>query len=315
MSDLAFNVNGERFALPAEAELWRVRRFKASGRGTPEVVFDRAGLPLTVPVDTDIAAFRRLVDGQPGRYRLDPIDSDHKAVEGGQAAYLQIAEQAYSQASAGTVAPPAGRQDDLIRDLVRVNADMVKQIADRFAMVMESAATLLRAADGAGLPAREPIAAQVQDDDEEDDDEPRNAAGSELSQLLQGVLPLVQMVVAQKLGQTSRPTRNARPAPVADDERDDEHDDAGDDDELESDDDSTPAEDDETPELTPQAMAHFVAIQQRLSPEEAALAQAVAQELSAAEINAWIAQLSSLSVDAGADLIRKTIAHSKGVAS
>ena len=33
MSELAFNLNGERFDLPDNAAGWRVRRLKAGGRG------------------------------------------------------------------------------------------------------------------------------------------------------------------------------------------------------------------------------------------------------------------------------------------
>ena len=36
MSELAFNINGEAFDLPATATGWRVRRMKQ--RGAPEVV-------------------------------------------------------------------------------------------------------------------------------------------------------------------------------------------------------------------------------------------------------------------------------------
>lgn len=88
-----------------------------------------------------------------------------------------------SDAAGANLAGPSvwpGRQDDL----VRVNADMVKSITDEFATVMESAATLLRVADGAGLPARQPLVLAQPDDveqlDEDEEDEQRNAGGFDL---------------------------------------------------------------------------------------------------------------------------------------
>ena len=48
MSDLAFNINGEPFEVPATASGWRVRRMKL--KGPPEVVYGRDGLPLVLPL-------------------------------------------------------------------------------------------------------------------------------------------------------------------------------------------------------------------------------------------------------------------------
>ena len=61
-----------------------------------------------------------------------------------------------------------GDRDELVRDLARANADMAKVVTERFAQIIEAAAQLIRAADGAGIPAREPIAAP-----------PRNATPTE----------------------------------------------------------------------------------------------------------------------------------------
>ena len=317
MSELAFNVNGERFDVPDEAEFWRVRRFKPSGRGTPEVVFDPDGLPLVIPIDTDIHEFRRLVEMQPGRYRLDPIDADQKGCDDGTAAYVQLADASGAPSSAGADSPAAAgsRQDDLIRDLVRVNADMVKSITEKFATVMESAATLIRAADGAGMPARQPVVmpqvedAELEDDDEDDDH--RNAGGFDLGSFLAQMMPMFQMVMAQR-NQANGNAAQTRNAAVEDDEDDDDFED-----EVEEDDDA-----DDEPAASaapvqppgPEAMAHFAAIQSKLTPEEAQLAQAVAAELPPQEINGWIAELSKLPVDDAVELIRETIRKSRASA-
>ena len=151
MAELAFSVLGERFEPPVEAAFWRVRRFKASGRGTPEVVFSTEGSPLIIPIDTGLKEFRDLVGSVAGRYRLDCVTDEHKSIDGATAAYLQLSDRA-----ADGAVETVEKRDDLLRDVVKGYSDIVKSITDRFASVMESAAVLLRAADGAGLPAREP---------------------------------------------------------------------------------------------------------------------------------------------------------------
>ena len=65
MSDLAYNLNGESFEVPATATGWRVRRMKQ--RGAPEVVYGRElGVPLVVPIEADLDELRRNVDA-PGQ--------------------------------------------------------------------------------------------------------------------------------------------------------------------------------------------------------------------------------------------------------
>src|SRR6187549_664659 len=90
MSELAFNLNGERFELPPAAAFWRVRRLKDVPRGGPEVVYGKDGAPLVISIDTDLESFRRCVDEVPGRYRLDAVDDRQRAMDGVQAAYLQV---------------------------------------------------------------------------------------------------------------------------------------------------------------------------------------------------------------------------------
>jgi hypothetical protein len=102
MSELAFDANGEPIAFPAEAEELRVRRFRNPGmRGACEVVHDRDGAPLYVPVDTGYVEFRKLVDGVPGRYRLDPTDSARRVIANSMPAYVTLTDGARSQAASG----------------------------------------------------------------------------------------------------------------------------------------------------------------------------------------------------------------------
>jgi hypothetical protein len=58
-------------------------------------------------------------------------------------------------------------------------------------------------------------------------------------------------------------------------------------------------------------MAHFLAIQSALTPEEAALARAAAAELSPADLRAWFDQLSALSVPAAVERVRALLAATK----
>jgi hypothetical protein len=60
MSELAFNLSGERFVPPENTAFWRVRRLKPGGRGAPEVVFGGDGSPLVIPVEAGLDEFRYL---------------------------------------------------------------------------------------------------------------------------------------------------------------------------------------------------------------------------------------------------------------
>src|SRR3954462_11602305 len=83
MSDLHFDADGEPAKVPADAEELRVRRFRKPGeRGACEVVHGADGAPLYVPVDTSYLEFRKLVENVPGRYRLDPVDSNRRVTSG-----------------------------------------------------------------------------------------------------------------------------------------------------------------------------------------------------------------------------------------
>lgn len=198
MSELAFNLSGERFEMPPEAAFWRVRRLKPGGRGTPEVVFGRDGAPLVLPIEAGLEDFRLLVRDEPGRYRLDPVDEDHRGCEGGVPAYLQIAEDGGSAARGGS------DQGALVRELARSNADIVRTITEQFAGVINAAAQLIRAADGAGLPAREPVVLQPRNvppvaDDEVDTDDDEAPLTRVLCTAVEQVMPVVNYAINTKV--------------------------------------------------------------------------------------------------------------------
>lgn len=160
MSDLANNIQGEHFSLPATAAYWRVRRLK-EGRGAPEVVFGHDGGPLLVAVETDFDALRAAVDDHPGRYRLDALDETRRPIEGIPAAYVAVPTRPNRANSAPTVAtaseamPSSGgphtavaaaptSHDALLAEVIRGQNQLVALMTERFSGIMVSAAELLR---------------------------------------------------------------------------------------------------------------------------------------------------------------------------
>ena len=135
---LAFNVNGEPFEVPAAAIGWRVKRLKA--KGAPEVVYGRDGLPLVLPVDSDLDDLRAEV-GTPGRYQLDPVDEANKPVPNGTPGYVFVhadVRPVDGGASSGT-RPTTSPSDSIVIEAMRMNAEMARTIIDRFPQMLESA--------------------------------------------------------------------------------------------------------------------------------------------------------------------------------
>ena len=71
MSTRGYKLNGEPFEVPPNVAGWRARKLKSKGALEPVTGRDRS--PLFVPLDADMEDLRR-VAGEPGTYRLDPID-------------------------------------------------------------------------------------------------------------------------------------------------------------------------------------------------------------------------------------------------
>ncbi len=197
MSELAFNANGESFDVPATVTAWRVRRMKP--RGAPELVYGTDGRPLTVPIETNIDELRDAV-GTAGGYRLDPVNDDGKSVEAVPPAYVQVVRQ---PRNAEPVAISAtGGSDDAVREAMRLNTELAKSVIDRFPEMMHAAAELLRAADGAGLPARKPRETEEDDEDDGDDEVTASATTSPgfeiINNLVAQIIPIVVTSLAGK---------------------------------------------------------------------------------------------------------------------
>ncbi|MBV8758624.1 MAG: hypothetical protein JO257_15160 [Deltaproteobacteria bacterium] len=306
MSDLAYNINGESFELPAAASGWRVRRMKQ--RGAPEVVYGRDGVPLVIPIESDLEELRRSVDA-PGRFRLDAVDERGRSIEDVPAAYVQVSS--VSEAPVALAAQPqqitSHGTDSVIAEAMRLNTDLARSIIDRFPDMMSAAAELLRAADGAGLPRREPRIVDAEDDDDDEEAAPPSSSPTFelINNLVAQLIPVVMTgFVGKKINIGS--ALDWRKA-AADGQQKREQAPAVD---------STSSED-PTPELPPapalppldpKTMAHFIAIQSQLKPDEAALAKQLASELSPVELRAWFDELSKLEVAQAVQKIRTLVA-------
>jgi hypothetical protein len=288
MSELAFNVNGEAFEVPETAAGWKVKRMKA--KGAPEVVYGRNGMPLVLARDAGIDDLKSEVD-QPGRYRLDLVDDNNKPLEGIGAGYVHVhtvAPAAESTPRGATITTPSS---DATIEAMRLNSELARSVIDRFPQMMEAAAVLLRAADGAGLPSREP---RVEADDDEQADAPVVSPTFELiNNLVAQIVPIIVTTLASKgtpkLGAVLD-WRKAKPtidAPVASA--------------------PAPAAPMEPPSLEPAVLAKVMQLQASLTPTEQTRARMLAAELSPTELREWFAELSALDVPAALAKIRSVI--------
>jgi hypothetical protein len=117
MSELAFNVNGEPFEVPAAATGWRVRRLKQ--KGAPEVVYGRDGLPLVLEIDAGLDVLRAEC-GTAGRYRLDPVDELSKPIANAQAAYVFVHAEPRNAEAAPVMLPASS--DSVLIEAMRSSA-------------------------------------------------------------------------------------------------------------------------------------------------------------------------------------------------
>ena len=168
MSDLAFTLSGEPFEVPNTAGGWRVRRLKP--KGAPDVVYGLEGIPLVLPIDADMADLRREARTE-GRYRLDLVDDHNRVIPNTSAAYVCIHASEPPAEPSPTARPVPPSTDHAVIEAMRLNSELARSIVDKFPLMLESAAALVRAADGAGMPAREPRALPEPRERQEDEDE------------------------------------------------------------------------------------------------------------------------------------------------
>ena len=337
MSDLAFNLNGEPFEVPGAAAAWRVRKVKA--KSAPEVVYGRAGTPLVLPVDADISDLRREVRGD-GRYRLDPVDDQGRVIPDCSPGYVCIhpGDPPAESAAVARPAPVLAPADHALIEAMRINAELARAVIDKFPMMLESAAVLLRAADNAGMPQRPPPVIERRrpepDDQDEDDDEVSDAPAaapnrSGLQGLIETVVKLaapaiIDAILSRKIAipsglgtlvgcgrataadhvsavpAVSGPATVAAPGPTATASASPLSA-AG---AYES---AAAAADSSAAEglaLDDAEAAHFASLQEALTPREGMLVNALAAELSPSERRAWIAEMQACSVPEAVARIR-----------
>ena len=306
MSELAFNINGEAFEVPANASGWRVRKMRA--KGSPEVVYAREGQPLVLPISAEIDDLRAEVDTT-GRYRLDLVDQNNKPIEGAASGYVQINVDAQS-APQDTHAVSVPRSslttasDHIILESMRMQSMIAVSVVEKFPQMVEAVATLLRAADGAGLPARPGMfhvpSAEADEEEDDEDDQPAAAPGFDFNAMLGQMLPMLFGGLAS--GKIKMPDlgsmfdwRKATPKPKSELP-------------VATSTPVAPAPAAKLPPIDPGAMVHVVAIQSALQPSEVAYVQEVAKELSPAELRGWFDKLSKLTVPEAVETIRGLIA-------
>ncbi len=306
MIELATNQNGERVPLHADmAECKVMRQFHGKPGGLSNVAGSN-GMQLYIPRGTTTDEFRQYVGHVPARYRLVQVDKDRRAIPGAEAFHLEILDAS----SAGSGRSDSGDHDerDYVRELVRANADMVKVVAERFAGMMDAAATLIRAADGAGLPAREPIAnaaalpsAPVVEEVEE---APQAGLAHVLQETLAKATPLLNHLVLTKVvglsneqavqllggGVAPKPANDPRPPGVPHTSPVTAH---------------VPA-----PSAPVDFVAHLNAIERALG-DEAAGARALVMAMSPDEISVWRNRIGALAVPDAVAAVRAQLAQRK----
>jgi hypothetical protein len=159
---LAYNEHGHRFPVAAEAAFWLVKAMK-KGPGAPRQLWVEENA-MALPIDDGIADLRELAGV--GRYRLDAIDQHGIPVPGMPPAYVEVIEAAAPEPSAPALrnaaapfadaapAVPTSEYLRIIESLALAHAQSSREATANSRAIMEAAAALVRAADGAGIASR-----------------------------------------------------------------------------------------------------------------------------------------------------------------
>jgi hypothetical protein len=177
-----FDQGGSPIVVGAEAIGFRVRFVPPGSRGMGELALDElTGLPLLVPRGLGPDEFCALVRYRPGRYRLASIDERYQFIRDTPIACFVVTPAmaaAHNAIAAPTVAaasPQASHSDALVLELVSAlraaltesrtalaeslsvikaqNTDGARNVSE----LVRASATVVTAADGAGISRRDPL--------------------------------------------------------------------------------------------------------------------------------------------------------------
>ncbi|MBE7452260.1 MAG: hypothetical protein HS111_26270 [Kofleriaceae bacterium] len=318
---VAYTLNGEPIAYPANVIALRAKRMKA--KGAPELLY-KDGIPLVLSPDGDIAAEVReqlgeqLEDGELVRIKLEPVDERGRIVDDVPAAYVQFSAPRAYRAHGAAESPVGSSIGDLslVQEAMRLNAAMAQTAMAKLPAIMAEAARILAAADGAGLPARAPAAVVEAADaaeQEEDDEEPRprNATAEmiqSVSNVADSLLPYAKLAATVLGGRNA--ARNAAALSEDDDRGASGPSGAGATaarvraSVAESASNPTTPRPPSPPRDEASLQAHLLAVQAALAPDERAAVQAVAGSMTPDEISMWMSKLGQMTVDEAVAEIR-----------
>ena len=123
------------------------------------------------------------------------MDEHGRAIETGSAGYVCVQPIDTVEPS-----PAAGRgpSENPVIEAMRMNTELARTIIDKFPLILESAAVLLRAADGAGMPARPPLALpepEGGDEDQDEDDEDDATDTTEVAPKASGWINIIESIL------------------------------------------------------------------------------------------------------------------------
>ena len=328
---LARDADGNPIELPPGATAWRVRR-KTGGR--PRIVLGVDKQPLQLPLSYSIVDLEDVL--APAHYLLDLVGPKGEAL--GIAVAVSIGQlvgpdddAADEDAPPGmpTMLPTAGSETRLVLEAnvratqlafqhnqktLELGLHMAETLRDSVRDMATAQADWIKAAAQARgffrnasppLPPPAPPPATPDEVDDEDDDEPA-AEPHWVDRIMPHVASLMQVVVPMVVSWGSRkaegPPSTFRLAEIfdwrkaAEKGRQRKQPAA-----------STPAQPPSLPPFDPADMAHFIAVQAALTPDESALARAMAAELSPEDLRAWFAELKQLSVPDAVAKIRTVL--------
>jgi len=203
MSELAQNENGERVPVHDQTVELKVTQCQPPGKpGAPRNVPGANGLQAYLPRSATAEDLRAVVRDRPGRFKLVQVDQFRKPIVGAEPFHIEFHDTTRLTHEADN------EERDYVRELVRQQGEMVRSnnetvrgLFDRFAGILDASATLIRAADGAGLPAREPIAPVAQLVEPPPEPVPAANPGMQvIADVVAKGAPLLQHYILTKLG-------------------------------------------------------------------------------------------------------------------